>query len=168
MQYQNINGTDPEYKICSNGTVISVKYKKSRILKDYKAGKGYRMVDMMYNGKRVKKYVHRLVAEHFIKNSKNLPEVNHKDGDKNNNCVKNLNWTDGVGNMKHAREKLGFDNKGEKSKLSKLTEKSVREIFELYSTGKYTTGQIGKKYGVDYRHVWGILKGIYWKHLKIA
>lgn len=53
---------------------------------------GYLQVDLYKNGKVAKFTVHRLVAMAFIPNPKNLPEINHKDEDKTNNCVENLEW----------------------------------------------------------------------------
>src|SRR5882672_38157 len=74
--------------------------------------------------------IHRLVAITFIENPLNLPEVNHKDGDKLNNNVYNLEWVTKSQNVIHA-EKLGLrgDNKGVKNAMSKLSEKEVFEIF---------------------------------------
>jgi len=53
---------------------------------------GYKMVRLTINGKRKGYAIHRLVAQTFLDNSKNLPIVNHKDGDKTNNKVENLEW----------------------------------------------------------------------------
>lgn len=60
---------------------------------------GYRKV---LTRERVKVYVHRLVAEAFIPNPDNLPEVNHIDGNRSNNAVHNLEWVSHADNMRHA------------------------------------------------------------------
>lgn len=55
-------------------------------------------------GKREDVYIHRLVAESFIPNPEDLPEVNHIDSDVNNNCIDNLEWISRKDNLKHAVE----------------------------------------------------------------
>lgn len=65
---------------------------KGRVLKQFDTGHGYMRVHVRVDGKRTMKYVHRLVAQTFIENNGNLPEVNHKDCDSTNNAVSNLEW----------------------------------------------------------------------------
>lgn len=78
-------------------------------------GHGYKQVQIMRNNKRYTKYVHRLVAECFIDNPNNLPEVNHKDGNKANNAVDNLEWCNRSQNQRHAY-KTGLIKPSEKQK----------------------------------------------------
>ena len=80
-------------------------FRRPKVLSVEVMKKGYRRVSFCINGKIIKKMVHRLVAEAFIPNPTNLPEVNHKDGDKSNNMVLNLEWCDCFTNIHHA-----FDN----------------------------------------------------------
>lgn len=70
-------------------------------------GHGYKKVFICVRNKKYMRYVHRLVAECYIPNPDNLPEVNHKDGDKSNNNVDNLEWCTRIDNARHAR-KLGL------------------------------------------------------------
>lgn len=62
---------------------------------------GYFVVQLCKNNKRKNHLVHRLVAEHFIENPKSLPEINHKDEDKANNMVNNLEWCTRKYNMNY-------------------------------------------------------------------
>ena len=77
------------YWITKSGNVINA---DGMALKPYDNGYGYLMVDLKRNGKRKHARIHRLVAEAFIPNPYNLPEVNHKDENKHNNSFKNLEW----------------------------------------------------------------------------
>ena len=63
---------------------------------------GYRFVSLSFNGKRKNSRLHRIVAEAFIPNTNNLPQVNHKDGNKNNNCSENLEWCTSQENIVHS------------------------------------------------------------------
>lgn len=75
---------------------------KKRIIKPNDNGGGYLYVAKKTDGKAKHYYVHRLVAATFIENPDNLTEINHKDGNKKNNNVSNLEWCSRSRNMRHA------------------------------------------------------------------
>ena len=75
--------------ICSNGELKPI---KSKYLHPGNNGTGYLFVNLWFGNKQHRFYIHRLVAETFIPNPNNLPEVNHIDNNKENNNVKNLEW----------------------------------------------------------------------------
>lgn len=108
MEY-TINGF-PNYKIDRHGNVYSNYKPKTSITTNHwiklsqvlDKGVGYFIVTLCYNGKHTNKFIHRLLAEHFIDNPDNKPVVNHKDGNKKNNKLENLEWCTVKENSQHA------------------------------------------------------------------
>ena len=95
-----------EYKVSDNGAVYSIQ--KQKTLGVWDNGKGYQAVNL-WDGKQARKfYVHRLVALCFIPNDEKLPDVNHKDLNKLNNNVGNLEWVTRKENLNHARDLGAF------------------------------------------------------------
>lgn len=80
------------YEISNCGNVRKKLKNGYRELKKFEDKDGYYKVCLCENEKRIYRFVHRLVAKHFLKNNDNKPTVNHINGDKKNNCVNNLEW----------------------------------------------------------------------------
>lgn len=111
--WKDVDGYEGFYQISNKGNVRSVDHtvrknrsgetriSVGRVLRLYKMPNGYMQVQFSKNGKKQKHYVHRLVASAFIHNLYNLPEVNHIDGDKENNFVDNLEWISRKDNQIH-------------------------------------------------------------------
>lgn len=161
------------YAICDNGTVLTCKNSVSSIYKfkdkwstlkhKYKEG-GYPFVILSgFNGD-VTITSHRLVALAFIPNPRGLRDVNHKNGDKCDNHVSNLEWLSHRDNTLHSIE-LGLRNtaKGERLPHAILTEEKVREIKKL--VGKLTHRQIGEIYNIDPSSISRIRNGKSWAHV---
>ena len=90
--WKDVAGYEGLYQVSNLGRVRSLLHGKIWILKSLGNRRGYLRVERNRNGTRKDIYVHRLVAEAFIPNPLNLPQVNHKDEDKTNNSVDNLEW----------------------------------------------------------------------------
>ena len=90
----------PGYFITEEGRVYSKLTDKW--LKGFISPDGYHRVELRTNGKKIKKFVHRLVAESYIENPNNLNSVNHKDEVKLNNTVENLEWMDIKDNCRYS------------------------------------------------------------------
>ena len=100
-EWKSIPGYEGLYEVSSYGRVRSLDRYDSRnclrsgcILKQKNNGNGYLICSLSKNGIVKNKYIHRLVAEAFIPNPSNIKDVNHKDEDKTNNIVDNLEWCD--------------------------------------------------------------------------
>lgn len=90
--------TEDRYVGCGNGQRLQ----RGQILKDCSDRDGYRIFSFNSGDGRKTLKVHRVVAQTFLDNPLNLPEVNHIDGDKSNNSLDNLEWCDKKENQQHA------------------------------------------------------------------
>jgi len=141
-----------EYEVSSAGRVR----RSGRVLAPADNGKGYLVVSLSKENKYKNYLVHRLVAQVFIINSKAYDCVNHIDGNKQNNCVANLEWCTYSENEKHSY-KLGKVNS-----QSKLTPEQAQTIHERLQNGD-TLASIAKDYGVHFTLISQIKRGLLWK-----
>ena len=111
----------PNYLVNEQGEVFS----RKRNFKKLKAAvekTGYEYVGLYNNGKPKKMAVHRIVASAYIPNPENKPCVNHKDLDKTNNCVENLEWCDYKYNNLYG---------GDKSPISSMVAARSKEVLQI-------------------------------------
>lgn len=105
------------------------------------------VVNLYIKGRVSQQRVHRLVAQAFIPNPENKPEVNHKDGNKENNDISNLEWNTSKENTNHAIKTGLRINSGEKFHSSKMSEKEIHKICKLLEENKIKVKDIPKKIG---------------------
>ena len=136
-----------------------------RILKPARNRGGYLRVSLRGGGKHVTRHVHRLMASAFLWPREGL-EVNHKNGDKTDNRLANLELVTRSENILHSyRTGLRVCPAGEKHYRAKLSEDSVREIRTLRLAG-HSQKAIGKKMGVTQGCIGPVLSGKTWKHVE--
>jgi len=164
--WKAIAGFDGFYEVSSLGVVRSIERKvlrkdgrlttvKAKLLSAAPDFYGYPRVSLRGDGKSHQQKVHRLVADAFlvappgiVGTTKNAFCINHKDGNKLNNCVKNLEWVRTSENYTHAMENGLICNKGSKNGQAKLTERDVIQVRREYANGT-TQMDISHKYGVS-------------------
>ena len=123
------------YEVSNFGRVRSHHRKEVYIMHQRTSKIGYKYVWITENGREYNRTVHRLVAKAFINNPFNKPQVNHKDLDKTNNCVENLEWVTASENNIHAIENGKELPSGEQHWNSILNWDLVREIRQMYAGG---------------------------------
>ncbi len=142
---KDIQGYEGLYAVTEDGRIWS--YRRKKFLKPGVAS-GYLQAHLYINGVEKVFYVHRLVAAAYLPNPDNLPEVNHRDENKQNNDVSNLEWCDHSYNMNY-----GTRNE----KAAKAVSKAVRcvETNKIYNSMK----EAGADIGVDASHISSVCKG---------
>lgn len=175
--WKDIKGYEGMYQISNEGRVKSISrhvsrgvlqdkmpFTKELILATAHDEGDYVIVNISKNAKSGNKTVHRLVATAFKPNPHNLPEVNHEDGDKENNNDWNLTWCTKAQNMEHAaRMGLISSRPGILNPAAKLTEAQVIEIRALKPT--HTLKQLGEMFHVDQSMIALIVKRKNWQHI---
>lgn len=150
-EWKVIEGYDFAYRVSSLGRVEGTR----GLMKPYDNGYGYLIVELKQQGKKKHKRVHRLVAEAFIPNEDNLPMVNHKDEDKTNNFVENLEWCTnnyninyGTARKRQAKKIRGIPHTDEHKKKISESMKAYREK-ERAENGYCYNGRGERKDGAD-------------------
>lgn len=163
-KYYKIKGYE-DYYITKSGKIFSTLTNKE--LKYDKSCRGYCKVKLMDRriGRYITLQVHRLVAIQFIPNPNKLPEINHKDGNKSNNSIYNLEWCTSEYNHRHAKEN-GLYKIEEDSPRAKLTKQQVIQIYKDWETCKNKV-LLAKKYNVSDALIGEIIRGVRWSQTYI-
>lgn len=148
------------YQVSQDGVVLG---KRGEPLSQHDNGRGYLIVRLIIDGRQTSKGVHRLVAEAFLENPTSLPEVNHKDCDRYNNHVSNLEWVTHGENIKYSYDSDNRSATGENNANCQTTEETVAKICELLSSGK--SAACVRDCGFDYNLVRAIKQRKNWKHV---
>jgi len=174
--WKDIKGYEGSYQVSNLGRVRSldriIHYNnntkhlhKGKILKPTTNGRDYYSICLSTNMVWDRCYVHRLVAQAFIPNPLNKPQINHKNGIKYDSKVKNLEWCTNNENRQHA-VKNGLIARGEKFIISKLTNKQVRVIKYCLKIGMKQK-DIAKYFPTRKENINAIKRNVIWKHIKI-
>ena len=146
--WKPIEGFDGDYLISNYGRVRSLKRNGDRIMPLTKQHKGYYYVMLwdssIQKGKCCR--VHRLVARHFLANPDNLPSINHKDGNKANNYVSNLEWCSHSYNVKHSYDTgLKHPHRLTQDEINRLRESHIGKPLSAETREKIRQALKGKK-----------------------
>lgn len=172
--WQPVQGFEECYEVSNRGRIKRIKNRSDavqsirieHILNPSLAGHGYQSVTLCINNKPVRRNVHRLVAQSFLPPPlEHQTCVNHKDGNKLNNIVDNLEWCSYKENESHKINVLQKHSKGENHYGSKLTDKDIPIIRQLLTEGELSLRTIGDRFGVHPVTIWGIKHNHNWTHI---
>lgn len=141
-----------DYVVNPFGEVISFKGNHIRLLSPSYDGGGYLHVCFYRDGKPYTRKVHRLVADAFLQNPDQMPQLNHRDGNKLNNKLNNLEFCTAKENINHAYRT------GLHSKRGPLTKDELDQIVDLLNTG-VTYNKIAERFCISYNQVICIATG---------
>lgn len=148
------------YSVSDTGRVRNIKTGKIKVGISNNAGNGYLYVDIYNNGKKSRKYIHRLVVENFIPNPQNKPMVNHIDGNTKNNNVSNLEWVTAQENVKHASSVLNcltaysISTQKRKKKVKQI-DLFTNQTIKIYASIR----QASRETGIPSSNIVAVLKG---------
>lgn len=164
-EISNLGNVRTKDRVGSRGNSI-----KGHSLSQHVNSNGYLRCDMNINGNRKSYLTHRLVATLFIPNPENKPVVNHKDGNKYNNSVENLEWCTKSENERHAW-RIGLKDhiatKGELHGMHKLSTSDVNYIRQHHKRngGHMKTGALADMFNVCPQTITDIVSERLWKNL---
>lgn len=153
-------------RVCIGGTKrqpIGGRFMRLHRISQNRVNYDYVYVDLYKNCKRKREYVHRLVAQAFIQNPNNCPEVNHKNYIKDDNRVENLEWISRLHNMHHGLVRRNTAV-GERASNAKLKQEQVLEIRDHAEQGipRYA---LMAHFNMSYSGIKSIINRDTWKHI---
>jgi hypothetical protein len=164
-EWRDVTGYEGLYQVSNLGRVKSFpcpgNYGRSGIRTPITHYKGYKWLYLSKDKEKHNFKIHRLVAMAFIPNPNNYPQVNHKNGIKDDNYVENLEWCNNSQNIQHAYDTGLAQGKGEKHFRSKFKDEDIKKIRNL----KLSQSKIAKRYGVCKSTIQCILVRRTWKHI---
>lgn len=161
--WKDIKGYGGRYQVSNMGRVRSFARGAERILKpDY--GYGYYRVSLQKNKEVKRTFVHRLVADAFLENPNNLPIINHKDENRGNNNVENLEWCTQKYNLNY-----GTRNEKLSARAKRVGQFSLSgELIEVHRSVMIAAKKLGYDYGLIYKCCRDEIKKVYgfvWKYI---
>lgn len=159
-----VSGFNNKYYVSNFGRVWSDA--SCRILTIFTTNIGYSRVNLTINGKCNAHLLHRLVAKAFLPNLHNKSEVNHKDGNKSNNNINNLEWVTSSENKIHARD-IGVLSIGTSRPSAKVNEYIVQNILEDRFVNFLTQEKLSDKYNISRTAIRNIINRKTWKHVPL-
>jgi len=163
--WKDIKNYEGLYEVSNFGNVRSLKYGKIKYLKPAKNKGGYYFVILCKNGKTKNFRIHRLVANAFIENPNNYPQINHKDEDKTNNKASNLEWCNNQYNKRfsNAKQVMGISKDGRKTILLEATVDGDLLGFKNQNISNAANGKFHKIGNHKYKGIewYYIPKGLY-------
>lgn len=162
--WKDIEGYEGLYQVNQFGEVKSLPKQiglgymtKEKILKPRLQNSGYLTVNLSKDGKGLNKTVHRLVAEAFIPNPEELPEIDHIDGDKTNNMVENLQWISHVENNRKKTTGIGIPKRVENVETGEIFETMTAAANE-YGVSKTAISHAAKTGGRSASYHWRVVE----------
>lgn len=166
MKWYPINGYENLYEINKKGEIRRIGYPNKNEnntyynklpfkLKLHHDKDGYFRVSLNNGNKKKMKYVHRLVCQTFLDNPNNLPQVNHKNGIKDDNRLENLEWCSRSENIQHRIKVLGIrlTNNCKSKKVGQFTKDG--QLIKIYPSAK----QVARETGFSQGHVSEVCRG---------
>ena len=171
--WKPIPGYETLYEVSNYGRVRSLMKKQGtrpgRIVKPRKHNAGYLSVGLYGKEKPSYRLVHTLVLEAFVGPRPDGMVSHHRDANRHNNRLENLEWISPSDNIAHAYRTFNTASRnrscGEEHGASKLTEEQVSEIRQLYASGEYSQVRLAAMFNIVQPHISRIVRSESWSHI---
>lgn len=170
-QWKPVKGFEGVYEVSDQGRIrrlttrVGRVRQEPRLLKAHISAFGYERV-FLYRTSRIRRYVHNIVMEAFVGDRPEKYDVNHKDGNRANNALSNLEYLTRAENIRHGRDVLGHVGGGKKGQPTyKLTPSAVREIRTLHEQHGVSRLELSRRYNVHTSTIRGVINRETWKEI---